>query len=197
MSIKRRRFKQPQSLEGRLISEVKRLRNIAETLPPEWLKPLGLKVATLDAQIRLGCLNTIVLLVFLLASASSAEGQTTPLPASKDTLSFQERKAEWAREDREAEKYGLSFREQKAEWARANRDAEKHGLSFREQKADWAAEWDRASREAEKQGPSFPEQKAEWDRQSREAEKHGPSFREWTRENKRREVESGPKKDRP
>ena len=176
MIIKCHRFKQPQSLKGRLVSEVTRLRNIAETLPPEWLKPLGLKVATLDAQIRLGCLNTIVLLVFLLASASSAEGQTTPLPASKDTLSFQERKAEWAREDREAEKYGLSFREQKA---------------------DWAAEWDRASREAEKQGPSFPEQKAEWDRQSREAEKHGPSFREWTRENKRREVESGPKKDRP
>jgi hypothetical protein len=156
----------------------------------------GLKVATVDPQI--GSLKKIVLLVFLLASASSAEGQTTPLPASKDTLSISEQiKAEWARADREAEKATPSFREQKADWARANRDAEKHGLSFREQKADWAAEWDRASREAEKQGPSFPEQKAEWDRQSREAEKHGPSFREWTRENKRREVESGPKKDRP
>ena len=177
------------------MSEVKRLRNIAETLPPEWLKPPGLKVATLDAQIRLGCLNTIVLLVFLLASASSAEGQTTPL---QDTLSISEQiKAEWARADREAEKATPSFREQKANWARESRDAEKHGLSFREKKAEWTAEWDRASREAEKQGPSFPEQKAEWDRQSREAEKHGPSFREWTRENKRREVESGPKKDRP
>ena len=85
----------------------------------------GLKVATLDAQIRLGCLNTIVLLVFLLASASSAEGQTTPLPASKDTLSISEQiKAEWARADREAEKATPSFREQKADWARANKDAE-------------------------------------------------------------------------
>ena len=48
----------------------------------------GLKVATVNPQI--GCLKKIVLLVFLLASASSAEGQTTPLPASKDTLSIRE-----------------------------------------------------------------------------------------------------------
>jgi hypothetical protein len=110
----------------------------------------------------------------LLASASSAEGQTTPLPAS--TLSISEQiEAEWARADREAEKATPSFSEQKANWARESRDAEKHGLSFREKKAEWTAEWDRASREAEK---------------------HGPSFREWTRENKR-EAESGPKRDRP
>ena len=59
----------------------------------------GLKVATVNPQI--GCLKKIVLLVFLLASASSAEGQTTPL---QDTLSISEQiKAEWARADREAE----------------------------------------------------------------------------------------------
>jgi hypothetical protein len=98
-------------------------------------------------------LNTIVLLVFLLASASSAEGQTTPL---QDTLSISEQiKAEWARADREAEKATPSFREQKADWARANKDAEKHGLSFREQKADWA----RANKDAENGPKDRP-----WDR---------------------------------
>jgi hypothetical protein len=114
----------------------------------------GLKVATVDPQI--GSLKKIVLLVFLLASASSAEGQTTPLPASKDTLSISEQiKAEWARADREAEKATPSFREQKADWARANKDAEKHGLSFREQKADWA----RANKDAENGPKDRP-----WDR---------------------------------
>jgi hypothetical protein len=114
----------------------------------------GLKVVTVDPQI--GSLKKIVLLVFLLASASSAEGQTTPLPASKDTLSISEQiKAEWARADREAEKATPSFREQKADWARANKDAEKHGLSFREQKADWA----RANKDAENGPKDRP-----WDR---------------------------------
>ena len=114
----------------------------------------GLKVVTVDPQI--GSLKKIVLLVFLLASASSAEGQTTPLPASKDTLSIGEQiKAEWARADREAEKATPSFREQKAEWARASREAEKHGLSFREQKADWA----RANKDAENGPKDRP-----WDR---------------------------------
>ena len=114
----------------------------------------GLKVAKVDPQI--GSLKKIVLLVFLLASASSAEGQTTPLPASKDTLSISEQiKAEWARADREAEKATPSFREQKADWARANKDAEKHGLSFREQKADWA----RANKDAENGPKDRP-----WDR---------------------------------
>ena len=112
------------------------------------------KVATVDPQI--GSLKKIVLLVFLLASASSAEGQTTPLPASKDTLSISEQiKAEWARADREAEKATPSFSEQKANWARESRDAEKHGLSFREQKADWA----RANKDAENGPKDRP-----WDR---------------------------------
>jgi hypothetical protein len=81
----------------------------------------GLKVATVNPQI--GCLKKIVLLVFLLASASSAEGQTTPLLALKDSIREQIN-AEWARADREAEKATPSFGEQKANWARANKDAE-------------------------------------------------------------------------
>jgi hypothetical protein len=74
---------------------------------------------------QIGFSKRIMLLVFLLASVSSAEGQTTPLPASKDTLSIRAQiEAEWARADREAEKRDLSFSERKADWARANKDAE-------------------------------------------------------------------------
>jgi len=119
----------------------------------EWLNLPDLKVAIIESQ---GYLMKIALSVLLLASTSSAEAQTTPLPASRDTLSISEQiNAEWSRADREAEKAIPSFREQKADWARASREAEKHGLSFREQKADWA----RANKDAENGPKDRP-----WDR---------------------------------
>ena len=107
----------------------------------------GLNVTTINPQIGL---KKIVLLFFLLASASSAEGQTTPLPASKDTLSIRE--------------------QINAEWARADREAEKASPSFREKKAEWAAEWERVDKEAEKLGPSF----SEWIRENKREAQSGP-----------------------
>jgi hypothetical protein len=123
---------------------------------------------------QVGCLNRVGLLIFLLVGASSAaEGQTTPSPASKKVLSFDEQKAEWAKETKEAEKYGLTFDEQKAVWARETKEAEKYGLTFDEQKAVWARE----TKKAENYGLSFHEQKAKW---AREAE-NGPKDLPWDR----------------
>jgi hypothetical protein len=65
-----------------------------------------------------------VLLIFFLATVSSADGQTLPPAASKTPSIGEQIEAEWARSDKEAEKHNLSFRELKAKWARANKDAE-------------------------------------------------------------------------
>jgi hypothetical protein len=103
----------------------------------------GLTVAT--AKPKIACLKKITLLVFLLASVTSAEGQTAPLPNSKDTLSIRAQiEAEWARSDREAERRDLSFSERKADWARANRDVE-NGPKARpwDRDAEGNRPWDR------------------------------------------------------
>jgi hypothetical protein len=125
----------------------------------------------------------IVLSVLLFAITSSAEGQTTSsIPASKDTLSFREQKAAWARSlaraNADAEKDILAFREQlKANRVRANTDAEKNTLLFREQKAGWATSLARANADAEKDILAFREHlKAKRARAKTDAE-NGPKDR--------------------